>query len=134
MPKTTFNSIDEANNVMEQLPPEARGSDSGFVAFPLEGGKYELSYPHQWAGAVKRADPSRKPPPPTRAVSKSLVMTRLVDAGKIDEAFDALWANRPFFMRWFTPGSPTVDSNDPDTIAFLKSLDVDPDAILARED
>lgn len=131
MPKTTFNSLDEANNVMEQLPPEARRPDSGFASFPLDGGKYELSYPPQWVGAIKRADPSRKPPPPPRAVPKSLVMDRLADAGKADGAFAALMRDPAFFTRWFSPDRPTVESNDPDTIAFLKSLEVDPDAILA---
>lgn len=131
MPKTTFDSIDEVNNVLEQLPSEARGPDSGFVAFPLEGGKYELSYPPQWAGAVKRADPDRKPPDPVRAIPKSLVMTRLIEAGKIHDAFTSLIAQPELFVRWFASDRPHVNANDPDTIAFLKSLDVDPDAILA---
>lgn len=131
MPIFKFPSFVEVNNILEQLPPEAIGPDSGFSSRPLDDGSYELIVPNQWAGAVKKADPGQAPPPPTRTVPKSLVMSRLVDAGKIGEAFTALMGEPALFARWFSPDRQVVNSNDPDTIAFLKSLGVDPDAILA---
>lgn len=126
-----FDTVDELNNVMEQLPPETRELDSGFVAKQLEDGKYELTVPTKWAGAVRNADPKRPPLPERRAVPKSLVISRLVDAGKINEAFTALMDDPALFARWFSPDRHAVNSDDPDTIAFLEALDVDPDAILA---
>lgn len=131
MPTVIFDTVDEASNVMEQLPPDARSPTSGFAARQLDDGKYELTVPNQWLGAVNRADPNRTPPPPPRTVPKSVVMERLALAGKADGAFAALMGNPVFFTRWFSPDIPTVDSNDPGMIAFLESLDVDPDAILA---
>jgi hypothetical protein len=131
MPTIKFDTLEEINNVREQLPPEARAPNSGFGAKQLDDGKYELTVPNQWVGAVNNADPERAPPSPTRTVPKSLVMSRLVEAGKIDEAFTALMSEPALFARWFSPDRQVVNSDDPDTIAFLESLGVDPDAILA---
>lgn len=133
MPTVKFDTLDEANNVMEQLPPEARDPISGFAARELADGKYELTVPNHWAGAVKSADPDRKPPEPVRTVPKSLVMDRLTAAGKIHDAFTALIAEPALFARWFAPDRQVVNSNDQDTIAFIEALGEDPDAILARE-
>lgn len=131
MPTVKFKTIDQVNNVRLQLPPETLAADSGFAAKQLEDGTYELTVPNQWAGAVKKADPDRSPPAPPRTVPKSLVMDRLTEAGKINAAFTTLMAKPELFTRWFSPDRQVVTSDDPDTIAFLKSLNVDPDAILA---
>lgn len=131
MPVFKFDTVEEASNVRLQLPPEALAPDSGFVAKQLDDGKYELTVPNQWAGAIRNADPERGPAPPQRTVPKSLVMTRLTDAGKINAAFTALMAKPELFARWFAADRPHVNANDPDTIAFLTALGVDPDAILA---
>jgi hypothetical protein len=131
MPTVIFDTVEEASNVMEQLPPEARAPNSGFAAKELDNGKWELTVPNQWLGAVRNADPDRAPPPPPRTVPKSLVMARLTDAGKIHDAFTALMDDPALFVKWFSPDVQVVNSNDQDTIAFLNSLNVDPDAILA---
>jgi hypothetical protein len=131
MPTINFDTIEELNNVRLQLPPEALDANSGFAAKQLEDGTYELIVPNQWAGAVRNADPERAPPAPQRTVPKSLVMSRLIEAGRIDDAFTALMADPALFARWFSPDRQVVNSNDPDTIAFIEALGEDPDAILA---
>jgi hypothetical protein len=131
MPTVIYDTIDEVNNVMEQLPPEARAPTSGFMAKQLEDGTYELTVPNQWMGAVNAADPERPPPVPPRTVPKSLIISRLAEAGKSSEAFTALTSDPALFLTWFSADKPVVNSNDPDTIAFLEMLDVDPDTILA---
>lgn len=131
MPIVKFNTIEEINNVRLQLPPETLAADSGFGAKQIDDGTYELTVPTQWAGAVRKADPKRKPPPPPRTVPKSLVMDRLIEAGKMNEAFSAFMADPALFARWFSPDRQVVNSDDVDIVSFLKSLNVDPDAILA---
>jgi hypothetical protein len=131
MPTVIFDTFEEVDNVRLQMPPEALAPDSGFMSKQLDDGRYELTVPNQWLGAVRNADPDRAPPPPPRTVPKSLVMARLTDAGKIHDAFTALMDDPALFVKWFSPDIQVVNSNDQDTIAFLNSLNVDPDAILA---
>jgi hypothetical protein len=67
-------------------------------------------------------------------VRKSIVQERLTDAGKMGEAYALLTTMPDKFGRWFAPDRPHVYSDDPDSIAFLNALDLDPDVILAPED
>src|SRR3954469_4860957 len=131
MPTVIFDTFEEVDNVRLQLPPETLAPNSGFMSRQLDDGRYELTVPNQWLGAVNNADPERSPPTPPRTVPKSLVMDRLTEAGKADEALTALMADPALFVQWFSPDKQVVDSNDPDTIAFIEALEEDPDAILA---
>ena len=67
-------------------------------------------------------------------VRKSIVQERLTDAGKMGEAYALLTTMPDKFGRWFAPDRPYVYCDDPDSIAFLNALDLDPDVILAPED
>ena len=129
--KFKFKDLAEVNNVMAQLPAEARAAAAGFLLADVGTG-YEMTIPDQWENVVKQADKTKPEPAPTMVISKSLVMTRLADAGKIDDALKALLAKPALFARWFAPDRQGVNQNDPDTILFIKQLGLDPDAILAR--
>lgn len=69
-----------------------------------------------------------EPPPPT--VLKSTVMARLT-AAQMASAFSMLTANPVLFARWFAPDKPYVNCTDPDAIAFVTALKLDPAVILA---
>jgi hypothetical protein len=129
--KFKFKDLTEVNNVMAQLPAEARAAAAGLLLADIGTG-YEMTIPDQWENVVKQADKAKPEPAPTMVIPKSLVMTRLTDAGKIDDALKALLAKPALFARWFSPDRQGVNQNDPDTILFIKQLGLDPDAILAR--
>lgn len=116
---------------MAQLPEEARSVNAGFLMADTGNG-LEMTVPDQWENVVKQADKAKPAPAPIMVIPKSLVMTRLTDAGKIDDAFRALLAKPALFARWFAPDRSGVNQNDPDTVLFIKQLGLDPDAILAR--
>lgn len=80
-----------------------------------------------------RAALAEVPPAQRREVRKSVVMARAAVAGKVDEGYLALTQSPVLFARWFAPDRPVVYSDDPDTIAFLTSLGLDADAMLAPE-
>lgn len=129
-----FDTVEQANSIIAQLPSEARGPESGLVATPLSEGRYQLSIPDEFVGDVEAADPELPVPVPTRTVRKSVVMARADAAGKIAEGFAVLQANPVLFARWFAPDRPTVNSTDPDTIAFLQGIGLNAEAMLAPED
>jgi hypothetical protein len=132
MPKTfKFKDLQEVNNVMAQLPVEARSITTTLLLNDTGNG-YEMTVPDQLENVIKQADKAKPAPAPTMVIPKSLVMTRLTDAGKIDDALKALLAKPALFARWFAPDRQGVNQNDPDTILFIKQLGLDPDAILAR--
>ncbi|RWO83721.1 MAG: hypothetical protein EOS18_02375 [Mesorhizobium sp.] len=70
-------------------------------------------------------------PPPRPTVLKSLVQARIIDAGKMSDAYAALTQNPVYFARWFAPDRPAVYCDDPDAILLVTALGLDPDAILA---
>ena len=74
---------------------------------------------------------ARRAEEPKRMVLKSVVISRLIEAGKIGAAKAALDANPAAFARWFASDHPAVNHDDPDAIALLKAIGADPDAILA---
>lgn len=74
------------------------------------------------------------PPPPERAkVPKSTVMQRLIDINMMDQAYFLLSSQPKFFARWFAPDHPSVFCDDPDAVAFVTALALDPAVILASE-
>jgi len=66
-------------------------------------------------------------------VRKSIVQQRLIDAGKMDEAYAALTANPTYFARWFAPDRPQVYCDDPDALLLLQAIGADPEVIMAVE-
>jgi XkdW protein len=69
-------------------------------------------------------------PPPRRLVTKSLITSRLIEAGKIEAARAALEADASAYARWWAPDKPAIYADDPEAIALLQSIAADPAAIL----
>ncbi|RUX96141.1 MULTISPECIES: hypothetical protein [unclassified Mesorhizobium] len=72
-----------------------------------------------------------EPPVARQMVLKSTVMQRLIDVNKMGIAQGALWAQPNAFARWFAPDHPAVYCDDPDAMAFVAALGLDPAIILA---
>jgi hypothetical protein len=71
-------------------------------------------------------------PPPVRAmVVKSVVQARIIDVGKMGDAYAMLTANPVYFARWFAPDHPAVYCDDPDAVGLVLALGLDPAVILA---
>ncbi|RWK79430.1 MAG: hypothetical protein EOR45_32375 [Mesorhizobium sp.] len=73
-------------------------------------------------------DPS---PPERPMVLKSVVQARIIEAGKMPDAYAALTQNAIYFARWFAPDRPEVYCDDPDAVLLVQALGLDPAAILA---
>lgn len=70
-------------------------------------------------------------PAVTPTVLKSTVQARIIAAGKMDQAYAALITDKTKFARWFAPDRPVVNCDDPDAVALLTSIGLDPAVILA---
>lgn len=68
---------------------------------------------------------------PKRAIPKSVIVSRLIDAGKIGEAYKALNSKPEAWARWVASDRPAINYDDPDAIALLKAIGADPEKILA---
>ena len=79
-----------------------------------------------WDGKAWSAAPVMR-----RMVLKSVVQARIIDAGKMSQAYAALTGNPVYFARWFAPDRPEVYCDDPDAMLLVKALGLDPAAILA---
>jgi hypothetical protein len=74
------------------------------------------------------------PPPPTRwSVRKSTVVQRLIEAGKITEAMQAIMSDAGSFGLWTAPDWPEVYNDDARVIAMLSAIGADPAVILAQD-
>lgn len=72
--------------------------------------------------------------PQARAtVRKSTVQNRLIESGKMDKAYALLTSNAEFFARWFAPDRPEVYCDDPDAVAVVSALELNPEKILAAD-
>ena len=69
--------------------------------------------------------------PPSRYIPKSVVVQRLIEAGKIDDAYVALSQNPSALARWFSPDQAAIPADSPEAIALLESIGADPAVILA---
>lgn len=72
-----------------------------------------------------------EPPPPRRTILKSLVTARLIAAGKIGAAYQALNADPSAFARWFAPDHGEVYADDSDALALLAAIGADAEVIMA---
>jgi hypothetical protein len=68
---------------------------------------------------------------PRAMVAKSTVQQRIIDAGRMADAYAALTANAVYFARWFAPDHPAVYCDDADAVALVTALGLDPAVILA---
>jgi hypothetical protein len=66
-------------------------------------------------------------------IAKSTVQQRLIDAGKMGDAYALLTQYPDKFARWFAPDHPKVYCDDADSVAFLQALSLDPETFLAPE-
>ena len=67
---------------------------------------------------------------PTAKVLKSTVMSRLTSL-QMASAYGMLTSNPVLFAKWFAPDKPYVNCDDPDAIAFVHQLELNPAVILA---
>ncbi|ESZ15596.1 hypothetical protein X735_01310 [Mesorhizobium sp. L2C085B000] len=79
-----------------------------------------------WDGKAWSAPPAER-----RMVPKSVVQARIIEAGKMSQAYAALAGNPIYFARWFAPDRPEVYSDDPDAVGLVRALGLDPAVILA---
>lgn len=70
-------------------------------------------------------------PEPRRQVLKSVIISRLIDAGLIEAARAALDADAAAYARWWAPDRPAIYHDDPDALALLAAIGADADVILA---
>lgn len=83
------------------------------------------------ADELAEAFPGYSPVVERSKVRKSVVMQRLIDLNKMDQAYGMLAAQPTYFARWFAPDHPEVFADDPDATAFVTALGLDPAVILA---
>ena len=67
---------------------------------------------------------------PRRTVLKSVIISRLIAAGKIEAAKAALEQDASAYARWWAPDRPAIYHDDPDAIALLTAIGADPDVVL----
>jgi len=70
-------------------------------------------------------------PPARPMVAKSVVQARIIEAGRMGEAYAALTANPVYFARWFAPDHPAVYCDDADAVGLVTALGLDPGVILS---
>jgi hypothetical protein len=68
-----------------------------------------------------------------RKIPKSVVQDRLIAAGKMEAAKEALDGNAAYFARWFAPDHPEVYADDPDALLLLAAIGADSAIIMAPE-
>lgn len=90
--------------------------------------------PDLWAAMLKKGGVTEyaAPAAPPRKVLKSVIVARLITAGKIAQAVQAIQSAPDLFARWTAADKGDVNSDDPDTIAFLQAIGANPAAILAE--
>lgn len=104
-----------------------------------EDGKIGLVFPDFTEGFAEEelaADDTEliaflNPSAPPRLVLKRVIVDRLYAAGKLEAARAALDA-QPLYTRERWNSRDSVYATDPDTIALLKAIGADADAILAE--
>lgn len=80
---------------------------------------------------IAAGEGDRAPHPPSRTVPKSVIVSRLIEAGKIAAAYQALNSKPEYWARWVASDRPAINHDDPDALALLKAIGADPAIILA---
>lgn len=114
-------------------PGYVAADDAGLLAWRAGGGvptgiasEAELD-----AVLVAAGHGDRAPHPPKRTVPKSMIIARLIAAGKIGDARAALDADAATYARWWAPDRPAINHDDPDALALLAAIGADPETIMA---
>jgi len=97
------------------------------------------SYQLQPDGTIAQVYATQAAPAAAPAtIPKSVVVGRIIAAGNnaqgtayIEVAKQALFANAAAFARWIAADHPVVNADDPDVIAMVKGIGLDPTVILA---
>jgi hypothetical protein len=107
--------------------------DTGYLAWSGAGGwptrivsEEELDAVLVAAGCGDRA-----PHPPKRQVLKSVIIARLIEAGKITAAKAGLEQDAAAYARWWAPDRPAINHDDPDALTLLAAIGADAEAIMA---
>lgn len=73
----------------------------------------------------------RAPHPPRRQVLKSVIIGRLIAAGRIGAARTALESDAALYARWWAPDRPAIHHDDADALALLAAIGADAATIMA---
>lgn len=88
-------------------------------------------------GWLVEGDSLVAPPPPEpqeplrRMVQKSVIVTRLQEAGLLQAASDALAGDLYARERWYAADKSAIYADDPEAVALLEAIGADPEVILA---
>jgi hypothetical protein len=115
----------------------ANSEHTAAIIQTLEAGSVAISQrdaPDVWNAMLAKGGVGAYAAPavPPRKVLKSVIVTRLIAAGKIVQAVQAIQSAPDLFARWTAADKGDVNYNDADTIAFLQAIGADPATILAE--
>jgi len=124
---------DEASPWSSALAGRVASDDARCSAWRIDGGQPTriVSEAELDAVLIAAGHGDRAPHPPKRQVLKSVIISRLIAAGKIGAAKTTLEGNAAYFARWWAPDRPAIHHDDPDALALLAAIDADPEAIMA---
>lgn len=103
----------------------------GFADAEPPAGAIEVPFAPEDARQVWDRSAWSAAPPARRTVAKSVVMIRITEKGKMAQAYAMLTANPENFAKWFAPDRSVVYCDDPEAVAVVRALDLDPAVILA---
>ncbi|QPC93827.1 hypothetical protein [Mesorhizobium sp. INR15] len=103
----------------------------GFDGAEPPDGATEVPNAPEDARQVWQGDGWSDAPTMRRLVLKSVVQARIIDAGKMPQAYAMLTGNAVYFARWFAPDRPEVYADDPDAKTLVTALGLDAASILA---
>lgn len=106
----------------------------GFDGVDAPEGSIEVPYAPDSAFQIWNGTSFDPLPAEKKTILKSVVMNRIIDAGKMGTAYQLLTSNPVYFAKWFSPDRPFVNCDDPDAVTVVKVLGLDPDIILAPEE
>lgn len=106
----------------------------GFEGLEPPAGAIEVQQAPEDARQIWQDGAWSAAPAARQLVLKSVVQARIIEAGKMSEAYAALTSNPVYFARWFAPDHPSVYCDDPDAVGLVQALKLDPAVILAPLD
>jgi hypothetical protein len=115
------------------LPGYIEEDDADYVAWRAVGALPTRIASEEELDAVLLAagQGHRSPHPPKRQVLKSVIIARLIAAGKIAAAKAELEQDAAAYARWWAPDRPAINHDDPDALMLLATIGADPDVIMA---
>lgn len=124
---------DEAQPWSSAGPGYVTADDPSYAAWLADGGypTHIASEGELDAVLIAAGHGDRAPHPPKRQVLKSVIISRLIAAGKIGAAKAALESNAAYFARWWAPDRPAINFDDPDALILLAAIGADAETIMA---